>query len=146
MVRRKNVRVGRGLNRDAGPSTHLVVVVVVFAGTLWLETMNAGMVNRESPRGASRDGWDRRGIGRAMRRRKISCARDEKVDCPVRRGRTVLRAVLGVFARRSSPPSSVGRCGCVRGGGWDRERGERVRFACSSRRRSRSVGTRPGDD
>ena len=58
MVRRKNVRVGRGRNRDAGPSTHLVVVVVVFAGTLWLETMNAEMVNRRS-RGASRDGRDR---------------------------------------------------------------------------------------
>ena len=119
-----------GANRDAGLSTHLllVVVVVVFSRALRLKMMNAGVVNRRS-RGASRDGEDRRGIGRAMRRRKISCARNEKVDCPVRRGRTVLRAVLGVFARRSRPPSSAGRCGCVRGGGWDQGRGERVRSA-----------------
>ena len=119
-----------GANRDAGLSTHLllVVVVVVFSRALRLKMMNAGVVNRRS-RGASRDGEDRRGIGRAMRRRKISCARNEKVDCPVRRGRTVLRAVLGVFARRSRPPSSAGRYGCVRGGGWDQERGERVRSA-----------------
>ena len=38
-----------GANRDAGLSTHLVVVVVVvFSRALRLETMNAGVVNRRS--------------------------------------------------------------------------------------------------
>ena len=130
---KKRPGASRGANRDAKLSTHLVVVVdvdvdVVFSRALRLKMTNAEVVNRRS-RGASRDGGDRRGIGRAMSRRELSCARNEKVDCPVRRGRTVLRAVLGVFARRSRPPSSAGRCGCVRGGGWDQERGERVRSA-----------------
>ena len=82
MVRRKNAGASGGANRDAGLSTHLVVVVVVvFSRALRLEMMNAGVVNRRS-RGASRDGEDRRGIGRAMRRRKISCARNEKWIAP----------------------------------------------------------------
>lgn len=143
---KKRPGASRGANRDAKLSTHLIVVVdavVVFARALWLERMIAGLVNRR-PRGASRDCEDRRGIGRAMSRGEVSWARNEKVDYPVRWERTVLRAVLGVFARRSNPPSSTGRCGCVRGGERDRERRKNVRSTSSSRLRSRSVGNAAG--
>lgn len=81
--------------------------IVILFGTL--RKPNARW-RRDGRQSAREGGGTRRGGNPSRRDVAPRCRRSEAGGC----ARTVLRAVLGVFARRCSPPSSAVRKGC----GW----------------------------
>lgn len=131
------------------------LVIFVLFGTLRERNARWRRGGRQSAR---EEGWGaaRRGGNRSRRDVAPSCRGSEAGGC----ARTVLRAVLGVFARRCSPPSSAVRKGCGWiGGRWRRQvmvvgslaRVPRLRGGCvsgSSRRFARRVvgDARPGNE